>query len=206
MAIALGADSLGLVSHMPSGPGVIEEDRIAEIVSAVPPPVATFLLTSSQDPQYIIKQINTCRINTVQLVDQVDLSVYPKIRSACPHIKIVQVLHVIGNPSLKESAVVSPHVDALLLDSGNPGLPVKELGGTGRVHDWHISRQIREQIDIPVFLAGGLTEENVDEAIRTVEPYGVDVCSGVRQDGLLDGNRLSRFVNKVQSTQRTHPL
>ncbi len=206
LAIALGADALGLVSYMPSGPGVIGEDRIAEIASIVPPPVATVLLTSSQNPDHIIDQINTCRINTVQLVDQVDLSVYSKLQSACPHIKIIQVLHVVGEQSVKESMVVSPHVDALLLDSGNPGLPIKELGGTGRVHDWHISQKIRKQIDTPVFLAGGLTDANVDEAINTVEPYGVDVCSGVRPNGALDPNRLSRFVSNIQSTQRTFPL
>lgn len=90
-------------------------------------------------------------------------------------------------------------VDALLLDSGNQKLAVKELGGTGRTHDWRISRQIVETVPVPVFLAGGLTPENVSTAIQEVRPFGLDVCSGLRTNGKLDGEKVKRFFASVQS-------
>jgi len=104
---------------------------------------------------------------------------------------------------VEEAVRISRTVDAILLDSGNPNLRVKELGGTGRVHNWQLSRRIREQASCPVFLAGGLKPENVKEAIETVEPFAVDVCSGVRTNGLLDAEKLGRFISEVRAADRT---
>jgi phosphoribosylanthranilate isomerase len=92
---------------------------------------------------------------------------------------------------------VARYVDALLLDSGNQKLAIKELGGTGRVHDWRISRRIRDAVEVPVFLAGGLNAANVAAAVAAVEPHGVDVCSGVRTDGRLDPAKLRAFVAEM---------
>jgi phosphoribosylanthranilate isomerase len=89
---------------------------------------------------------------------------------------------------------VAPHVNAILLDSGNPSAAVKELGGTGRVHDWELSRRIREAVDVPVYLAGGLRPENVAEAVARVGPFGLDVCSGVRSDGRLDRDKVEGLI------------
>lgn len=194
LAIAHGADALGLVSAMPSGPGVIDEATIAEIAAAAPPPIATFLLTSETTPDRIIAQAKRCRPTTLQLVDAVSPATYAELRAALPFVTLVQVIHVLGEASLVEAKSVAPHVDALLLDSGNPSLAVKELGGTGRVHDWSVSRAIRDGVDKPVFLAGGLRAENVGEAIERVRPFGLDLCSGVRTDGRLDHTKLERFV------------
>ena len=116
-----------------------------------------------------------------------------------PGISIVQVIHVVGPESVDEACAVAPHVDAILLDSGNQKLATKELGGTGRIHDWTLSRTIRDSIDIPVFLAGGLTPENVAQAIREVGPFGLDLCSGVRTNGRLDATKLRRFFAAVRS-------
>ncbi|MFQ5572253.1 MAG: phosphoribosylanthranilate isomerase, partial [Rhodothermales bacterium] len=185
IAIRAGASALGLVSQMPSGPGVISEDLIREIALGVPPPIATFLLTSSQDADEIIAQQRRCHTNTVQLVDRITSGSYADLRRGMPGIAIVQVIHVAGPKSVEEARAAAPHVDALLLDSGNPALAVKELGGTGRTHDWHISRRICEEAEVPVFLAGGLTPENVADAVRRVKPFGLDLCSGVRTDGHL---------------------
>lgn len=198
-AIRAGASALGLVSSMPSGPGVISEALIAEIAAAVPPPIATFLLTCGQDTEHIIAQQRRCRTNTVQLCDRLTTGSYADLRRAMPGISLVQVIHVTGEESLEEALSVAPHVDALLLDSGNQSLAVKELGGTGRVHDWSISRRIREQVRIPLFLAGGLREHNVGEAIRQVGPFGLDLCSGVRTEGRLDEEKLARFVERVRA-------
>jgi phosphoribosylanthranilate isomerase len=193
LAVECGASAVGLVSEMPSGPGVIAEELIAEVAARVPPPVATFLLTCRQDAEAIVAQQRRCRTNTLQLCDRVAPEVYRELRAALPGVSLVQVVHVRGPESLDEALAAAPHVDALLLDSGNQSLPVKELGGTGRVHDWRVSRQIRERAHVPVFLAGGLNPSNVAEATRAVRPFGLDVCSGVRAGGKLDAEKLTRF-------------
>ena len=199
MAIANGAAAVGLVSAMPSGPGVISEDLIAEIAPKLPPAIGTFLLTCQTDPHAIIEQQRRLRINTIQICDRLELSSYQILREALPGISLVQVIHVNGTESGAEAIAVAPFVNAVLLDSGNQSLPVKELGGTGRTHDWNLSVQIRKAIDVPLFLAGGLRAENVAEAIRQVRPFGVDVCSGVRTDGRLDEGKLKAFFAAVRS-------
>jgi phosphoribosylanthranilate isomerase len=204
-AIAYGASALGLVSAMPSGPGVISEDKIAEIVAAVPPPIATFLLTSKQDALSIIRQQKKCQTNTIQLCDRIEMGVYQQLRDALPGVALVQVIHVNGRGSIEEATAVAPFVDALLLDSGNEKSSVKVLGGTGRVHDWSISKAIRESVDKPIFLAGGLNGENVARAISEVAPFGLDLCSGVRTNGTLDEMKLAGFFGGIGSSG-PHPL
>ncbi len=187
---------MGLVSKMPSGPGVISEELIAEIAAKVPPPVASFLLTSEQSVDAIVSQQQRCRTNTLQLVDRLTQGSHSDLRQALPGIAIVQVIHVVGAESVDEALAVAPRVDAILLDSGNPALQTKELGGTGRRHDWTLSRKIREQIDTPLFLAGGLHSGNVRQAIEDVAPFGLDVCTGVRTNGKLDKSKLAAlFAN-----------
>jgi phosphoribosylanthranilate isomerase len=194
LAIRHGAAALGLVSAMPSGPGVIPEEAIAAIAAAVPPPVARFLLTSLEDPAAIAAQQRRTGTDTVQICDRLAEGAHRELRRALPAVRLVQVVHVGGEESLQEALAVAPHVDALLLDSGNQSLAVKQLGGTGRRHDWAVSRRIRESAPVPVFLAGGLRAENVREAVETVGPFGLDVCSGVRREGLLDEETLRSFV------------
>ncbi len=131
----------------------------------------------------------------MQIVDRLLHGTYAELRAGMPGVAVVQVIHVKGTESIGEADEVAPHVDAVLLDSGNPTLAAKELGGTGRVHDWRISRQIRERLDVPVFLAGGLRADNVAAAIEAVRPYGIDVCSGVRSNDRLDAAKLREFVS-----------
>lgn len=194
LAIRHGADALGLVSAMPSGPGVIAEDRIAEVAAAVPPPVATFLLTSLRDPDAIVEQQRRCRTNTLQLCDRLADGAHAVLRAALPDVKLVQVIHVEGEASVAEALAVAPHVDMLLLDSGRPDAATKVLGGTGQTHDWAHSRAIRDRAAVPVFLAGGLRAHNVGAAVQRVEPFGVDLCTGVRTNGRLDAAKLRAFV------------
>ncbi|NQV81324.1 MAG: phosphoribosylanthranilate isomerase [Alphaproteobacteria bacterium] len=199
LAVRLGADAIGLVSHMPSGPGVIDEHLIRDIAARVPPPVATFLLTSHRDTDAIIDQQRRCGANTVQLVDALPEGSHGKLRKGLPGISIVQVIHVRDEHAIDQALMVHQSVDALLLDSGNPDLAVKELGGTGRVHNWHVSRQLVEAVSVPVFLAGGLNAGNVAQAISTVRPFGVDLCSGVRSEGDLDPLKLAAFMGAVSA-------
>ncbi|MEM8559337.1 MAG: phosphoribosylanthranilate isomerase [Bacteroidota bacterium] len=198
LAIRYGASAVGLVSAMPSGPGVIAEDQIAAIAATVPPPIATFLLTSSTDADHIEAQVRHCGVNTVQFVDAVDPSVYAHLRAALPLVRLVQVIHVESEANVAEATRVAPHVDALLLDSGRPSAAVPELGGTGRTHDWALSRRIAASVGVPVFLAGGLRAKNVGDAIHAVQPFGLDLCSGVRTDGHLDEAKLAAFFVAVR--------
>ena len=193
-AIRQGASALGLVSRMPSGPGVIDDATIAAVAAQVPPGVSAFLLTCEQEVDALVAQQRRLRVGTLQLCDWVGPERLRRLREALPGITLVQVVHVRGEVALREAAEAAPHVDAVLLDSGNPDLQVKELGGTGRRHDWALSRRIREESPAPVFLAGGLTAANVREAIAQVGPYGLDVCSGVRSAGALDERKLYAFM------------
>jgi phosphoribosylanthranilate isomerase len=195
LAMDNGASAIGLVGRMPSGPGPIEDGLIKSIAATIPPPVATFLLTCETSAEKIIAHHKRTFTNTIQLVDELPARDYAIIKEVIPAIKLVQVIHVIDESSVEEAIQVAEFVDAILLDSGNPKLAIKELGGTGRVHDWKVSRKIKESIKIPVFLAGGLHAGNVRQAIEEVEPYGVDVCSGVRTDGQLDENKLKAFFD-----------
>jgi len=199
MAISAGASALGLVGWMPSGPGVISDEQIFRISLAVPPPIGTFLLTSETSAPGIIKHWHRCHTNTIQIVDAVGEGTYDELRKSLPGVKLVQVIHVLDEHTVEEAVEISRQVDAILLDSGNPNLEVKELGGTGRTHNWKLSRKIRESVNIPVFLAGGLKPENVRQAIDEVKPFGIDLCSGVRTNGKLDAKKLSRFMNEVFS-------
>jgi phosphoribosylanthranilate isomerase len=198
LAVRYGAAALGLVSEMPSGPGVISDELAREIAAAVPPGVASFLLTSRQRAADIIEQQRRVRANTLQIVDRLTHGTYQDLRAALPGIALVQVIHVQDTESVAEALSVAPDVDAILLDSGNQRLAVKELGGTGRTHDWSLSRRIVEQAGKPVYLAGGLKPENVRAAIDQVAPFGLDICSGVRTQGRLDERKLAAFVEEVE--------
>ena len=199
LAVAHGANAIGLVSRMPSGPGPISEELIAEIAATVPPSIATFLLTSLTDTDAVISQHHRCRTSVIQLVDALTRGTHADLRRALPGIRLVQVIHVLGEDSVAEAAAVAPHVDALLLDSGNPRLAVKELGGTGRTHNWTHSRRIVETCGKPVFLAGGLRPDNLAAAQAQVRPFGFDLCTGVRTNDVLDVAKLSAFFNAVHA-------
>ncbi|QJD78778.1 phosphoribosylanthranilate isomerase [Spirosoma rhododendri] len=199
LAIQLGADALGLVGAMPSGPGVVADSLAADIVRQVPPPIATFMLTSETTAAGILAHHSRVQASTIQLVDAVPADTYAQLRDALPTVKLVQVIHVTDERNVAEAlTAVANGADALLLDSGNPNLSVKELGGTGRVHNWQISRAIVDQSPVPVFLAGGLNPANVREAIEQVRPFGLDICSGVRTDGQLDADKLRAFVDRLR--------
>jgi phosphoribosylanthranilate isomerase len=183
---------------MPSGPGIISDEEIYSIAQTIPPPIASFLLTSETTAEDIITHHRRVHTTSIQLVDALSGRSYEFIRKELPAVKLVQVIHVIDEHSVEEAIEIADFVDAILLDSGNPNLSVKELGGTGRTHNWQLSRQIREHISKPVFLAGGLHPLNVQEAIETVQPFGVDLCSGVRTNGNLDERKLEAFFKAIE--------
>lgn len=198
LAISCGASALGLVGEMPSGPGVISDEEIREIAKHIPPPIASFLLTSQTSASGIIEHHKRVNTNTIQIVDELKFGTYQEIRENLPFVKIVQVIHVIDEKSVDEACKLAHFVDSILLDSGNPNLQVKELGGTGRVHNWDLSRKIVENCGKPVFLAGGIKAENVRQAFETVQPFGFDLCSSVRTAGKLDQRKLQQFFEAIE--------
>jgi len=197
LAIDAGATSIGLVGPMPSGPGIIDNDLIAAIAKSISNQIDTVLLTSETTAEGIINHYQKINTTSIQLVDKIRVENYVKIRKALPAVRIIQVIHVLDHNSIKEALSIEKHVDAILLDSGNPNLTTKELGGTGRTHNWDLSREICDVVSIPLFLAGGLNDQNIIKAIRTVQPYGVDLCSGVRTDGKLDSQKLTKFFDEL---------
>jgi phosphoribosylanthranilate isomerase len=201
MAIDAGASAIGLVSPMPSGPGPISNEKAAEIAAEVPPGIDAFLLTPLQTVEELIEQNRLVKARTLQLVDELPAGAHAELRRAMPGVRLVQVIHVAGPESVEQATSVAPEVDAILLDSGNPSLEVKHLGGTGRRHDWALSRRIREAVDVPVWLAGGLNPDNAREAIETVGPFALDVCGGLRTgaDYALDQDRLDRFMAAIRT-------
>ncbi len=198
LAIDCGATAIGLVGPMPSGPGIIPNDRIAKIAAAVPSSIETFMLTSETTVDGVLRHHARTNTNTIQLVDALEAGGHADLKAELPDIQIVQVIHVNDEWAMDEAMEIVHQVDAILLDSGNPKLQVKKLGGTGRTHDWDISRKIVEMSRIPVYLAGGLRPDNVAEAIKIVKPYGLDICSGVRTDGRLDPFKLRQFIEAIK--------
>jgi phosphoribosylanthranilate isomerase len=198
-AIEFGADALGFVSEMPSGSGMISEDLIAEISSKVPPTVTTILLSSKQKTNDIVLQQQKSKCNAIQFCDRIEIDTYKELRGELPGVKFIQVIHIIDNKSINRAQAISSYVDGLLLDTGNPDLPQKILGGTGRTHDWNISKEIRSKVSVPIFLAGGLNPENVASAAKLVKPFCIDICSGVRTDGVLDKDKLMKFFKSINS-------
>jgi phosphoribosylanthranilate isomerase len=196
-AVGLGADALGFVGPMPSGTGIVDLATARRLIAAVPPPVASFLLTSATHPDSLVDEAARTGASVLQIVDRVPVAAYARLRQALPALRLVQVVHVEGEETLAEAAEAARHVDAILLDSGSRAGPVALLGGTGRIHDWAVSRRIVETVGKPVILAGGLRPENVAEAIGVVRPYAVDVCTGLRSADRLDRGKLRSFMAAV---------
>ena len=197
LAVALGADAVGLVGHMPSGPGVIGVAAAAQIAKEMPCGTDTFLLTSAMRAKEIVKDLAVCPASAVQIVRHIDPGEYPELINAAPRVRRIQVVHIEDEGALDLLARYEPFVDAFLLDSGKTFGPEQQFGGTGATHNWTISRRFVEKTDIPVYLAGGLNSANVFEAITQVRPYGVDLCTGVRTDDQLDPAKLEAFMSEV---------
>ena len=198
-AIAAGASHLGLVGAMPSGPGPIGDEVIAEIAAGVRDEATPVLLTSASDAPGIVDHVSRTGVECVQIVRTVGADVRLAVKDALPRVAIIQVVHVQGPDSIEDAAGAAVGSEMVLLDSGRPGGAVEELGGTGRRHDWSLSARIVAELDVPVLLAGGLDPENVEEAIETVGPAGVDLCSGLRDErGDLEDVRLTRFMAGVR--------
>jgi len=208
-AAVAGADCIGAAmvtsGPMPSGPGPIDDETARAVIAATPPGVTPFLLTQAVEIEGLVRHVRATCATVVQLVRPVDPRLHLDIRESLPGVKIVQVVHVENETALELARGYAVTADALLLDSGHPagGGEVEELGGTGHAYDWRLSRQIVQIVDKPVYLAGGLTQANVADAIATVRPFGVDVCAGVRTLGKLDIKKLNSFFAALRAAERS---
>ncbi len=202
MAINAGADLVGLVGPMPSGPGPIDLETAAAIARDLPPGVASVLLLSATDLDRLVAELGLVRPAVLQLVDAVEPEVLEALRRQGAGTRLLQALHVQDAAVVGRARAFSSLVDGFLLDSGRPDAAIKELGGTGRVHDWAVSRQVVDAVERPVFLAGGLSPLNIARAIAEVRPFGVDLCSGIRPHGCLDQSLLQSFMQNVKNADR----
>lgn len=196
LALEKGADFLGLVGPMPSGPGILSLEDIKVIVRAIPEDAKTILLTSETDAEHIATSVKSLGVKAVQIVRELPVNVLSKIRSLLPETIILSVVHVIDESSIEIAKSYEGISDYILLDSGKPSKGI--LGGTGAVHNWDYSKQIVAELNIPVFLAGGLNPNNVRNAVDQVKPAGVDLCSGLRTNDKLDAAKLNAFVNNLR--------
>lgn len=198
LAIHAGADAVGFVCATPTSARSIDKQSVALITPLIPPPIETFLLTSERTASSIAKHVRLTGVSTVQILSPIGLAESKRLSELIPTVRRVQVIHVESEVALELIDTYAPFVHSFLLDSGRPNLNTPEYGGTGRTHDWSISAECVKKSPHPVYLAGGLTSENVREAIRLVRPFGVDLCSGVRTNSHLDPDKLKVFIAEVR--------
>jgi phosphoribosylanthranilate isomerase len=196
-----GADALGFTLRLPGGPhDGLTEKRARSIIAALPPFVSAVVITYVDDAREAVELCRFTGADTLQLHGDFDSGGLPMLRAALPHLKIIRALNVTGEEAVAAAVQVERRVDALILDTYDPVTGRK--GATGMVHDWTISGEIVARAGIPVILAGGLRPENVAEAIRVVQPWGVDVHTGVEnEDGSRNLNKLRDFVAAAKSVE-----
>lgn len=201
-AVSFGADALGfIVGVRRKAEDAISPEEARRIILSLPPYISSVLVTDLMEAKRVIELCKEIGATTIQLQDEIPFDEIVLVRRGLPNIRLVKAVHVTGPQAVDKARGYEGRVDAILLDTLN----IKEdrIGGTGLTHDWRISRRIRERCSLPVILAGGLNPENIEEAIRIVHPYGVDVNSGVENpEGGLHGRKdpvcVKAFIEKAK--------
>ena len=194
-----GVDSVGFTVGLPDGPhDGLTEEMVGTIVDGLPPLLAAVTITYERTLGGLLRMLRTCRTPVLQAHGAHDRDTILRLKGEMPHLKVIKSITVTDRDSaLGEVSAWESVADCLILDSLDS--LSGRLGATGLVHDWNISRGIVEISSLPVILAGGLTPENVAEAIDAVRPWGVDVHTGVEIDGRFSRERLSAFVREVRA-------
>lgn len=200
-----GADALGFIVDVPvDSPRELTADRAAELVASVPPFASTVLVTMPESAERAVELVERVQPDTVQLHG--DLS--PAAASAVSERVPANTIKAVDADEPERCAAYVDAVDALLVDSAD----AKGGGGTGETHDWTRTAAVAADLDAPVVLAGGLTPENVVAAVETVDPYGVDVASGVEHETATeDGSRkdpdaVEQFVARAKQAEPTETV
>ena len=198
VAIEAGASAVGFlvgITHLAEDK--IDPSDAREIIRMLPPFVSSVMVTHLTEADQIVDLARQLNPTTIQIHDYVDPSVAEAVKKSLGWIKTIKAIPVVDRVEALELVKAYQGVcDALLLDSVTKG----RIGGTGKTHDWTISKEIIEASQLPVFLAGGLNPDNVAEAARFVRPYGVDVNSGVELHGYKDAALVRRFIENAQIT------
>lgn len=196
-AAAAGADILGFHVGLIGARAPLEAESVAKIIAKLPAGVSSVMVTSITEPNELIKLARATGAKILQLYGDATPETILKVKKALP-VQVWKVLNVSNEGSIAEARKYEGSADAIALDTLNKETGVR--GGTGKTHDWNISRKIVESISIPVILAGGLNPENVAEAIKIVQSYGVDVNSGVSNpDGTKDIAKVKSFVERAKN-------
>lgn len=195
-AAAAGADILGFHVELIGARTPLESENAGKIIAKLPAGVSSVMVTSITETDELIKLARATGATILQLYGDATPETILEVKKALP-VQIWKVLNLSDEGSIAEAKKYEGSADAIALDTLNKQTGV--LGGTGKTHDWNISRKIVESISIPVILAGGLNPENVAEAIKIVQPYGVDVNSGVSNpDGTKDIEKVKLFVEQAR--------
>ena len=202
IAVEAGADAVGFILGIPSSPRNLTLEKAERLVSKVPVFVDSVIVTAPKSFEWLIEVVQRVKPSAIQIhgKEQLDFTEIRRKLGNTRLIKTVYVKEALDKETLKELK----DFDAILLDSFNKG----QYGGTGKIHDWGLSAKIREAVKhVPVILAGGLKSENVKEAILKVQPYAVDVASGVEQEpGIKDHEKVRAFVENAKQIKLQNNL
>ena len=197
-AVAAGADAVGFlmgITHVTQDAGTPE--TAAAMVATLPPFIVPVAVTHLTKPSDLIRIVELSRCTTLQIQDMVTPDDIAEVREALPYLRIMKAVHVMDESAITTAKYFSDTADAILLDTRT----ADRIGGTGITHDWNISAKIVKECSCPVILAGGLTPENVTEAITRVRPYAVDVHTGVKKNGVRDAERTRAFVANARTAR-----
>ncbi|OGG73833.1 hypothetical protein A3A40_00270 [Candidatus Kaiserbacteria bacterium RIFCSPLOWO2_01_FULL_54_20] len=198
-AYEAGADELGFHVALDGGRSPLTPESAAEMIRMLPGGVSSVVVTSATQPAQLIEIAGKTGARILQLYGDVTVETMREIKQAVPYMELWKVLNVSYESSIAKAKEYKGAADAIALDTLNKETGAR--GGSGKTHDWNISKKIVESVSIPVVLAGGLTPENVAEAIATVSPAGVDVNSGVSNpDGSKDIEKVRAFIKVAKYT------
>ena len=195
--IDAGADALGFHVELEHAKNPIGSATLNAIISRLPPFVSTVVVTTETDPKKLSRIARATGANTLQLHGDIEPDAVRAVKALMFYLKIYVAVHA-GSDAYEKAKSFGDSADAILLDS--PKSETGARGGSGKTHDWTASREIVDSLSLPVILAGGLNPENIADAIRAVQPYAVDVNSGVSNpDGTKDLERVRLFIEAAKS-------
>jgi phosphoribosylanthranilate isomerase len=189
---AAGADAVGAICDVPvDTPRAVTPDRARELFAAAPPFLTTTLVTMPESVDHARELVREVRPDVLQLHADFSADELTALRE-----EGIRVVPVVDATDVSRAHALAPAVDGILVDTPSES----GAGGTGRTHDWEASRSLVDTLDVPVILAGGLTPDNVAEAVRTVAPDSVDVASGVESSGgVKDHDAVHAFVTGAKT-------
>lgn len=205
MAVRCGADAVGFITEVPvHTPRKIDSDTASRLIGRVPPFVDSVLVIMPADARQALELIRKGRPDAIQIHNDLGARDIGMIRDGLDgnRQRIIKTLTVPAGAGRAARSLIaqieelesSGLIDAVLLDSAKAGMS----GGTGLTHDWSVSREIVENTEIPIILAGGLRPENVRSAVEEVRPFAVDTASGVETEGKKDPAKVSRFIKEAR--------